>query len=86
MLFVFSTLFVLFGTSFKCSPNESILTTHSLHFKIESTVVVVKWSACSPCTSTIRVRISLTPTFFSVQFVFEKNENKQNEAGVGPFF
>ena len=22
---------------------------------------------------------------FSVKFVFEKNENKQNEAGVGPF-
>ena len=24
-------------------------------------------------------------SFFSVQFVFEKNENKQKEAGVGPF-
>ena len=23
---------------------------------------------------------------FSVKFVFEKNENKQKEAGVGPFF
>ena len=28
----------------------------------------------------------LTPTVFSVKFVFEKNENKQKEAGVGPFF
>ena len=24
--------------------------------------------------------------FFSVSFVIEKNENKQKEAGVGPFF
>ena len=31
-------------------------------------VVVAKWSACSPSTLTIRVE----------QFVFEKNENKQN--------
>ena len=23
---------------------------------------------------------------FSLKFVFEKNENKQNEVGVGPFF
>ena len=38
-----------------------------------------------PSTSTIRVRIPLTPTVFSVKFVFEKNENKQKEAGVGPF-
>ena len=27
--------------------------------------------------STIRVRIPLTPTVFSVKLVFEKNENKQ---------
>ena len=27
-------------------------------------VVVVKWSACSPSTPTIRVRIPLTPTVF----------------------
>ena len=33
-----------------------------------------------PSTSTIRVRIPLTPTVFSVKFVFEKNENKQKEA------
>ena len=31
-------------------------------------VVVAKWSACSPSTLTIQVE----------QFVFEKNENKQN--------
>ena len=48
-------------------------------------VVVVKWSACSLYTPAILVRIALTPTVFSVKFVFEKNENKQKEAGVGPF-
>ena len=36
-------------------------------------------------TPTIRVRIPLTSTVFSAKFVFEKNENKQKEAGVGPF-
>ena len=40
-----------------------------------------------PSTLTIPVRIKLTPTVFSVQFVFVKNENKhKEEAGVGPFF
>ena len=48
-------------------------------------MVVVKWSACSTSISTIRVQILLKPTGFSVKFVFEKNENKQKEAGVGPF-
>ena len=27
-----------------------------------------------------------TPAVLSVKFVFEKNENKQKEAGLGPFF
>ena len=27
-----------------------------------------------------------TPAVLSVKFVFEKNENKQTEAGLGPFF
>ena len=31
-------------------------------------VVVVKWSECSPSTVTIRVRIPLMPTVFSVKF------------------
>ena len=48
-------------------------------------VVVVMRSACSPFTLTIRVRIPLKPTVVSVQFLFEKNENKQKVAGVGPF-
>ena len=47
-------------------------------------VVVVKWSACSPSTPMIRVRILLTLTVFSVKCVFEKNENKEKEAGGGP--
>ena len=37
-------------------------------------------------TLTIRVRIPLKHIVFSVNFVFEKNENKQKEAGVGQFF
>ena len=43
-------------------------------------MVVVKWSVCLLSISTIRVRILLTTTVFSVKFVFEKNENKQIEA------
>ena len=43
-------------------------------------MVVVKWSACSPSTPTILVRIPLKPTVFSVPFVLEKNENKEKEA------
>ena len=31
------------------------------------------------------VRIPLTSTVYSAKFVFEKNKNKQKEAGVGPF-
>ena len=46
---------------------------------------MVKRSACSSSTPTIRFRIPLKPTVFSVKFVVEKNENKQKEAGVGPF-
>ena len=34
----------------------------------------------------IPVRIPLTPKVFSLQFVFEKNENKQKEAALGQFF
>ena len=49
-------------------------------------MVVVKWSACSPSTLTIRVPIPLISAVFSVKIVFEKNKNKQKEAGVGPFF
>ena len=56
---------------------------HQTNSKVGA-VVVVKWSACSPSTPTIRVRISLKPTVFPVKFVFEKKENKQKDAGVGP--
>ena len=48
-------------------------------------VVVVKWSASLLSTLTFRVRIPLKITVFSVKFVFERNENKPKEAGVGPF-
>ena len=43
-------------------------------------MVVVKWSACS--SSTLTMTLSSNP---AVKFVFEKNENEQKEAGVGPF-
>ena len=48
-------------------------------------VVVVKWSACLPSTPTIQVGVPLNPSVFTVNFVFEKNENKHKEAEVGPF-
>ena len=48
-------------------------------------MVVVKWSVCLPSTPTMRVRIPLKSTVLPVKFVFEKNENKQKVAGVGPF-
>ena len=37
-------------------------------------------SGRSPFTPMIRIWIPLTPTFFSVKFVFEMIENKQKEA------
>ena len=45
----------------------------------EAAVVVVKWSAYSPSTPTIRVQNPLTPSVVSVKFVFEKNENNGRE-------
>ena len=60
----------------------------SEHFDVllsTGAVVVVKWSACLPSLRMIRVRISLTPTVFSVKNCAWINENKQKEAGVGPF-
>ena len=42
-------------------------------------------TACLPSILMIQVRILLKPTVFSVKCVIEKNENKQNEAGGGPF-
>ena len=47
-------------------------------------MVVVKWSECLPYTPMIRVQIPLKMTFF-IEIIFEKNENKQKEAGEGPF-
>ena len=40
-------------------------------------MVVVKWSVFLPFTPTIQVRIQLKLKVFSVNFVTEKNENKQ---------
>ena len=44
--------------------------------------VVVKWSACSPSTPNSNPADVYS---FSVKFVFEKNENKQKEAGLAHF-
>ena len=46
-------------------------------------VVMVKWSACSPSTLSIWIRILLKPTIF-LEIFFWKEQNKQKEAGVGP--
>ena len=43
---------------------------------------MVKWSACLPSTPTIQVEILLTPTVFSVKFVFKKNEIDKKRPGV----
>ena len=48
--------------------------------------MVVTWSACSPNTLTISVRIPLKPAVFNLKIDFEKNKNKQKEAGDGLFF
>ena len=44
------------------------------NFWWKSAVVVVKWSASSPSTQTIWVRILLKPTIYSVKLVFEKKQ------------
>ena len=54
-------------------------------YPLRSIVVVVKWSACLPFILTIQFSNPAEAYSFSVKFVFEKNENKQKEAGVGPF-
>ena len=48
-------------------------------------MVVVKWSACSPYSPMIRVRIPLTPTVFPYNLCLKRTKIKK-EAGVGPFF
>ena len=51
--------------------------------RLGGAVVLVKWSACLPYTPTIRVRIPLKPSVFSLKVVFEKTENKQkNRPGL----
>ena len=52
---------------------------------VQLVVVVVKWSACSPSTPTIRVQIPLKHTVFSAQFVVKRTKINKKEAGVGPF-
>ena len=47
-------------------------------------VVVVKWSACLASFRLSEFESRWSPQFF-VKFMFEKNKNKQKEAGDGPF-
>ena len=47
-------------------------------------VVWVKWSACSPSTPSIRVRILLKSKVLVCK-LFEMNKNNQKEAGDGLF-
>ena len=47
--------------------------------------MAVKWLGCLPSTPSIRVRIPLKPKVLFCK-LFEKNENKQKEAGYGPIF
>ena len=42
----------------------------------------VKWSACLPSTPTIRVRILLKRTVFTVRFVFEKTKINKKRPGL----
>ena len=51
------------------------------NFPTKRAEVVVKWSACSPCTPTIPVKILLGSTIFC-KIVIEKNKNNQKEAAV----
>ena len=48
-------------------------------------VVVVKCSACSPCSNDPSSNPAEVYSFYSVK-LFEKDENKQEEAENGPFF
>ena len=50
----------------------------------ENMRVVVKWSACSPSTPTIRVQIPLKPTIFSVILYLKRTKINKKESGVGP--
>ena len=45
---------------------------------------VVKWSACLPSNPMFWFYFPLTRPVFSVKLVFEKKENYQKEAGIGP--
>ena len=47
-------------------------------------VVVVMWSASSPSSPTIRVRILLKPKFFSMILCLKRTKINKKEAGVGP--
>ena len=49
-------------------------------------VVVVKWSACSPSTPTIRVRIPLKPKVFSIILCLKRTKINKKRPGLAHFF
>ena len=54
--------------------------------KVDVAVVVVKWSACLPSTPTIRVRIPLKPTVFSVILCLKRTKINKKRPGLAHFF
>ena len=46
---------------------------------------MVKWSACSPSTPTIRVPIPLMPTVFLYKLCLKRMKINKKEAGVAHF-
>ena len=76
---VILTLILIGGKEIKETILIRSTTTKIRHSKLISNRagVMVKWSACLPCSLTIRVRIPLKSTVFSVKFMFEENENKK---------
>ena len=66
--------------------HQTIVKRNNNNTTCRAVVVVVKWSAYTPSTPTIRVRIPLTSTnsFYSWK-LFEENENKTNKgSGIAP--
>ena len=47
-------------------------------------MVVIRWPASLPSIPMIRVQIPLKPTVYFSKILFEMNENRQKDAGIGP--
>ena len=58
---------------------------HKAFLSIVLTVPTWWWSVSLPYNLTVCVRILLKSTILTIKFMYEKKENKQKEAVVGPF-